>query len=251
MTASTNDFSPPCPALAAAGTALRPDAQRRIPIATGPTSRRRSRRRRHLRIALRRLGRARRGGHRASARHARRHRDPEGRRLGGGRRDRRQRLSRLSRAHRLRHRRRLLRHALGSRRRSKVVGLDGSGRSPASLTLETVRARAPRTACMPALGAISVSRARRGRRLVDPAPALRQAALERTLRAGHRLRRRRRAGAADHRLLHQTQSRRNFTHARRRHRRDRQLRCAPGRPAARRRAKATSSAIPISPAPTG
>jgi hypothetical protein len=65
---------------------------------------------------------------------------------------------------------------------SRVVGISGSGRSPRSLSLETVRART-RKACSPHM-ARHGDGARDRRRLVAPPPALRQTALGRIVRAG-------------------------------------------------------------------
>ena len=144
------------PAAAVAGPALRHQPGREPEPRPAGRACRRPHRRGDLRLALRGLGPARRGGHRPSAGDAGGHRHPEGRRLGGGRGDRDQRRAGLRRADRLRHRRRLLRHAVGPE--------DEEGGGPERLgpqprrSASRPRARAPeerRTS--PPYGAISVS----------------------------------------------------------------------------------------------
>ena len=85
---------------------------------------------------------------------------------------------------------------------SRVVGIAGSGRSPRGLSLETVRSRA-RNGVLPAYGAVTVTVPG----TVDAWWRLHQrygkAALGRTVRAGDRLCRRRRAALAGRRPLHE------------------------------------------------
>ena len=115
-------------------------------------------------------------------------RDVEARRLGGRCGDRDERLPGLPRADLLRHRRRLLRDALGSgaaqgRRPGRL------GRSPARAhPRDRPRARGQGGALPPARRGRGVG-AGRGRRLVDAAPALRPAALGRAVSARDRARR--------------------------------------------------------------
>ena len=108
------------------------------------------------------------------------------RRQRGRRRDRRQRGARPDRADGQRPRRRPVRDRLGSRRPGRLHGLNGSGRSPRSLTLAELQQRGldAHPAARPAAG----DGARLRRRLVRAARRVRQAADGSGARAGDPLR---------------------------------------------------------------
>ncbi len=154
----------------------------------------------HLRRPLLRLGDPWRGGDRPSAGQSHGDRDPQGRRLGGGRGDRGQCGAGLWRADRLRDRRRLFRAAVGPE--------DPEGGGPERLGPQPQGAQpGDRTSARHAEGLYPLlrrdlrQRTRRGGRLGHAACPLRQAALEGLVPAGDPRLRGGLSGHPEHRIL--------------------------------------------------